>query len=154
MEWNWGWNGASGNLVIAAGKKGVFLLDRLCTVGQSGVCVRTLGGHRKGELCITRFLRNKRVTSKEMFATAEARTARLVKGRPILAIESLPAPERVSGGLTRGTRPPCVTEPARPRTCSGGGQAMADCRRGRRRDADPCWRGLRHDRRRPGGRYP
>lgn len=63
------------------------MLDRLSTAGQSGVCVRTLGGARKGELCITRFLRNKHVTSKEMFATAGARTARLVNGRPILAIE-------------------------------------------------------------------
>jgi len=63
------------------------LLDRLSTVGQSGVCVRTLGGSRRGELRITRFLRNRRVTPQEMFATAAARTARLVAGRHVLAIE-------------------------------------------------------------------
>ena len=63
------------------------MLDRLCTVGQSGVCIRTLGGDRGGEICITRFLRNEKVTTEEMFATAGARTARLVEGRHILAIE-------------------------------------------------------------------
>ena len=62
------------------------MLDRLCTVGQSGVCVRTLGGNRKGEIRITRFLRNRQVNSPEMFATARARTARLVAGQHILAI--------------------------------------------------------------------
>ena len=68
-------------------KGGAFLLARLCTVGQSGVCIRTLGGDRAGELLITRFLRNERVTPEEMFATAGARTAGLVAGRPILAIQ-------------------------------------------------------------------
>jgi hypothetical protein len=69
-------------------KGGVFLLDRLSTVGQSEVCIRTLGGHRKGELCITRFLRNEHVTTQEMFATAGACTAGLVEGRHVLAIEA------------------------------------------------------------------
>lgn len=63
------------------------MLDRLVTVGQSGVCVRTLGGNRAGEIRITRFLRNARVTPSEMFATAAAHTAGLVKGRHILAIQ-------------------------------------------------------------------
>jgi hypothetical protein len=66
---------------------GSFLLERLCTVGQSGVCVRTLGGDRAGELRITRFLRNDQETPAEMFATAGARTAGLVRGRHILAIQ-------------------------------------------------------------------
>jgi len=66
---------------------GAFLLERLCTVGQSGVCIRTLGGDRAGELRITRFLRNEQVTPEEMFATAGARTASLVQGCHILAIQ-------------------------------------------------------------------
>lgn len=48
--------------------------------------MRTLGGNRKGEIRITRFLRNRRVTSAEMFATAGERTASLVRGRHVLAI--------------------------------------------------------------------
>jgi hypothetical protein len=63
------------------------LLDRLVTVGQSGVRVRALGGHRAGEMRLTRFLRNKRVTTAEMVATAAARTRGLVAGRHILAIQ-------------------------------------------------------------------
>jgi hypothetical protein len=63
------------------------LLERLASVGQSGVCVRRLGGGRSGEIRITRFLRNRRVTTEEMFAAAGERTARLVAGRHILAIE-------------------------------------------------------------------
>lgn len=61
-------------------------MHRLCTVGQSGVCVRTLGGDRKGEIRITRLLRNRKVTTAEMFATAGARTAGLVQGSHVLAI--------------------------------------------------------------------
>jgi hypothetical protein len=43
-----------------------------------------LGGSRSGELRVTRFLRNERVTPTEMFETAAARTATLVAGRHIL----------------------------------------------------------------------
>jgi Transposase DDE domain len=56
-------------------------------VGQSGVRVRPLGGSRAGEMRFSRFLRNRRVTPDEMVATARARTAGLVKGRHILAIQ-------------------------------------------------------------------
>jgi hypothetical protein len=77
------------------------LLARLVTVGQAGVRVRCLGGNRAGEVRIGRFLRNRRVTPKEMMATARAHTAGLVKGRHVLAIQSLP-PRR------RGTRPACA----------------------------------------------
>jgi hypothetical protein len=63
------------------------LLDRLAAVGQSRVRVRTLGGNRAGEMRITRFLRNPRVTPAEMVQTAAARTAKLVAGRHILAIQ-------------------------------------------------------------------
>ncbi len=63
------------------------MLDRLAAVGQSRVRVRTLGGNRAGEMRITRFLRNPRVTPAEMVQTAAARTAKLVAGRHILAIQ-------------------------------------------------------------------
>jgi hypothetical protein len=63
------------------------LLARLVCVGQSGISVRRVGGNRAGEMRITRFLRNPRVRPEEMVATARARTAGLVKGRHILAIQ-------------------------------------------------------------------
>lgn len=62
-------------------------MDRLATVGQSGVRIRPLGGDRAGEMRITRFLRNEHVTTAEMFATACARTAGAVAGRHVLAIQ-------------------------------------------------------------------
>jgi len=65
----------------------VFLLARLVEVGQAGVRVRRLGGKRAGEIRITRFLRNARVTTAAMVATAAARTAGLVAGRHVLAIQ-------------------------------------------------------------------
>lgn len=66
---------------------GVFLLDRLGEVGQGGARLRPLGGDRAGEVRIGRFLRNPKVKSSEMVATASARTAGLVQGRHILAIQ-------------------------------------------------------------------
>lgn len=63
------------------------MLARLLRSGQSGVCIRTLGGNRAGEMRITRFLRNRRVSTSEMFATAAARTAEAVRGRHVLAIQ-------------------------------------------------------------------
>jgi Transposase DDE domain len=63
------------------------LLARLVSVGQSGISVRRVGGNRAGEMRFTRFLRNVRVRPDEMVATARERTAGLVKGRHILAIQ-------------------------------------------------------------------
>ena len=80
-------NGAGAVWRPPPGKRGLFLLDRLAAVGQSRVRVRTLGGNRAGEMRITRFLRNPRVTPAEMVQTAAARTAKLVAGRHILAIQ-------------------------------------------------------------------
>lgn len=77
--------GEFGDRRLARG--GAFLLERLAEVGQSGVRVRSLGGDRAGEMRITRFLRNKRVTTEEMFATAAQRTSGLVAGRHVLAIQ-------------------------------------------------------------------
>lgn len=63
------------------------MLARLVCVGQSGISVRRVGGNRAGEMRFTRFLRNRRVRPEEMVATARARTAGLVQGRHILAIQ-------------------------------------------------------------------
>jgi Transposase DDE domain len=63
------------------------LLARLVCAGQSGISVRRVGGNRAGEMRLTRFLRNRRVKPEEMVATARARTAGLVRGRHILAIQ-------------------------------------------------------------------
>lgn len=63
------------------------MLARLVCVGQSGISVRRVGGNRAGEMRFTRFLRNRRVRPDEMVATARARTAGLVQGRHILAIQ-------------------------------------------------------------------
>jgi hypothetical protein len=71
----------------APGKRGARLLARLVSVGQSGISVRRVGGDRAGEIRITRFLRNRRVIPEEMVATARLRTAGLVKGRHVLAIQ-------------------------------------------------------------------
>ena len=71
----------------APGKRGVDFLARLVTVGQAGISVRRVGGNRAGEMRFTRFLRNRRVRPEEMIATACARTAELVAGRHILAIQ-------------------------------------------------------------------
>jgi hypothetical protein len=62
-------------------------LDRLVTVGQTGVRLCPLGGNRAGEVRIGRFLRNDDVTPGEMVRIARARTAGLVRGRHILAIQ-------------------------------------------------------------------
>jgi hypothetical protein len=84
-------------------RAGSFFLARLIEVGQSGVRVRPLGGDRAGEVRLGRFLRNRHVTPAEMVTTASARTATLVEGRHILAIQSLPP------DLIRGTPPACAT---------------------------------------------
>lgn len=62
-------------------------MTRLVAVGQAGISVRRVGGDQAGEMRFTRFLRNPRVGPPEMTATARARTASLVKGRHVLAIQ-------------------------------------------------------------------
>lgn len=63
------------------------MLESLLSAGQSGVCVRRLGGGRAGEIRLTRFLRNRRVTPAEMFATARQHTLGLAKNRHVLVIQ-------------------------------------------------------------------
>ena len=71
----------------APGKRGAFLLDRLVAGGGWGGSVCALGGNRSGEMRITRFLHNPRVTTVEMLSTASARTCTQVRGRHVLAIQ-------------------------------------------------------------------
>ena len=68
-------------------RSGIFLIERLIAVGQSGVSVRALGGSRAGEMRVTRFLRNDDVTPAKMIRTAMARTAARVGGCHILVIQ-------------------------------------------------------------------
>jgi len=62
------------------------LLGRLAE-GPGRTSVRGLGIDRAGEMRITRFLRNPKVTVAEMVQTAAARTATRVAGRHILAVQ-------------------------------------------------------------------
>jgi hypothetical protein len=56
-------------------------------VGQRGVAVRALGGNRAGEMRLTRFLRNDKVSVEEIVHCAGAATVRRVKGLHVLAIQ-------------------------------------------------------------------
>ena len=60
---------------------------RLVEVGERGIAVRSLGGGRSGEIRLSRFLRNTRVSVAEMMATAGVGTAGRVRGRHVLAIQ-------------------------------------------------------------------
>ncbi len=65
--------------------------ERLVAYGGKGVSVRQLGGDRAGEMRITRFLHNPKVTAAEMMSTASARTCALVAGRHVLVIQDTSA---------------------------------------------------------------
>lgn len=83
----------------AAGKRGVFLHERLVALGGRGARVRRLGGGRAGEMRITRFLHNRRVSVTEMVVTAASRTAGRLSGRYVLAIQDTTSVrERADGG--------------------------------------------------------
>ena len=71
----------------SAGKRGVFLHRRLVEVGQRGISVRGLGGSRSGEIRLTRFLRNAKVSVAAIIEAAGRRTAACVSGRHVLAIQ-------------------------------------------------------------------
>ena len=57
------------------------MYERLVAHGGKGVSVRGLWGDRAGEMRITRFLHNPRVTIAEMMGTARARACAQVAGR-------------------------------------------------------------------------
>lgn len=82
-EWSLGLGGSATN----GCKKGAFLHSRLAAHGGKGISVRQLGGGRAGEMRITRFLHNPKVTVDEMAATAKARTCAQAQGRHVLAIQ-------------------------------------------------------------------
>jgi hypothetical protein len=67
------------------------LCRRLAGHGGKRVSVSQLGGNRAGEMRITRFLHNPRVTLGEMISTARARTCAQVHGRHVLAIQDTSA---------------------------------------------------------------
>lgn len=56
-------------------------------VGQRGISVRKLGGDRAGELRITRFLRNAKVSAEAVFAHAGAETAARVAGYEVVVLQ-------------------------------------------------------------------
>lgn len=66
--------------------------------GGRGLCVRRLGGDRAGEIRITRFLRNRNVTTEEMLAQAAARTAQRCHGRDVLVIQDTTVIRSTGGG--------------------------------------------------------
>jgi hypothetical protein len=67
------------------------LHQRLVAYGGKGVSVRQLGRNRSGEIRITRFLHNPKVTPGKMMAAALARTCAQVAGRHVLAIQDTSA---------------------------------------------------------------
>jgi hypothetical protein len=67
------------------------LYRSLVGYGGKGVSVSQLGGNRAGEMRITRFLHNPKVTPGEMISTARLRTCAQVAGRHVLAIQDTSA---------------------------------------------------------------
>lgn len=88
-----GW--AGGIWRPSAAKRGALLQAAL--VARPGSCIRRLAqGNRARQIQFSRFLYNEAVTVAEMAATAAARTAGLVAGRDVLAIQD--SSELVFGG--------------------------------------------------------
>ena len=88
-----GW--AGGIWGPAAAKRGALLQAAL--VARPGSCIRRLAlGNRARQMQFSRFLYNEAVTVAEIAATAAARTAGLVAGRDVLAIQD--SSELVFGG--------------------------------------------------------
>jgi hypothetical protein len=81
----------SGGSATNGSKKGAFLHRRLVAVGERGISVRKLGGSRAGEMRITRFLRNPKVSADAIFADAAGKTAARVRGLHVLAIQDTTA---------------------------------------------------------------
>ena len=98
-------------------KGGPFLCERLVAHGGKGVSVRGLGGGRAGEMRITRFLRNPKVTVGKMMATAQARTCAAVADRHVLAIQDSSALRVDEKGLGLSFHPVIAVDAVR-----GGGR--------------------------------
>ena len=85
------WISVWGGSATDGSKKGALLHSRLAGHGGKGISVRQLGGGRAGEMRITRFLHNPKVTVSEMAATAKKRTCEKARGRHVLAIQDTTA---------------------------------------------------------------
>jgi hypothetical protein len=67
-------------------------------MGGCTLRVRQLGGNRSGEIQLTRFLRNPRVTIEEMLCAAAHRTAQRCLGRDVLVIQDTTVVRSHGGG--------------------------------------------------------
>ncbi len=74
------------------------MVGQLMELGGRRVSVRGAGGNRAGEIRITRFLRNPKVTSDEMLAVAAARTAQRCLGQDVLVIQDTTVIRSEGGG--------------------------------------------------------
>jgi hypothetical protein len=74
-------------------------------VGERGISVRSLGGSRAGEMRITRFLRNPKVSAPAIFADAAAKTAARVRGAHVLAIQDTTSVRDDGGGRSIQAHP-------------------------------------------------
>jgi hypothetical protein len=63
-------------------------------VMRKTVCLRRLGGNRRGELQAGRFFANPKVTAGRIVASWSERTGAACAGRHVLAIQSLPPRRR------------------------------------------------------------
>lgn len=73
--------------------------------GGGGVSVRRLGGSRAGEMRISRFLHNRKVTVRAMLEAAFAGTASRVGGRHVLAIQDTTSVRVGADGLGLSVHP-------------------------------------------------
>jgi hypothetical protein len=74
------------------------LVRRLVEIGARALRVRRLGGDRAGEIRITRFLRNPKVTIAEMLAEAGHRLSERCLGRDVLVIQDTTVLRSEGGG--------------------------------------------------------
>lgn len=74
-------------------------------MGQRGIAVRSLGGGRAGEMRLTRFLRNRKVTVGEIVEAAAMRTNARVAGRHVLAVQDTTSVREKNGGRSLKSHP-------------------------------------------------
>jgi hypothetical protein len=74
------------------------LLGRLVSTAGRRTSIRALGGTRAGEIRLTRFLRNEKVTPEAMMEEASSRTASRCAGRHVLAIQDTTVVRSGGGG--------------------------------------------------------
>ena len=79
------WTGRWGHSEICAWIKGGAILERM--VARKTVCLRRLGGNRKGEERVGRFFANRKVTKEKLVAGWSSLTGAACAGRHVLLIE-------------------------------------------------------------------